>query len=617
MSYYNKYLKYKRKFLKKKFLSDQKSKFGGMNLEPCDGPEQEPQPPSPSTHLIARPYRQKPQINETHPKARFQRLIEKSTRPTAQITETHPRARFLAWSESNAVDTTNIIQKKQELQKQMAKNLEIIRERLNISLILKDTNTHFRNNVDKRSKIKNFLFKLDAYVQNKLRVSPQVERYFNFYLKFNLPQYMMYIKHNFNIVLDKKIGTGTSSIIYTSKDEKGNMQAVSFQDEPTYNFNDIDLLITLNKYFITNTDGSKQEIFSKFKYVIFDVVRWTYCICYELYDCDLYTYLTIIYKMREAILNNMREELSHKMNEMTSLRDEEIAQMREELRYNIYVHNKETQNVLSQMRLTSRKEKKDLYITERTHAMELLSNKVEVEIDRSRKKAKHDMELLSKKVKDEINLLKGKFNNIINQIEKNLNKKMSVLVDQVAYICFDIKLKNILVNLDKKKIIAVLDQRTLFNYKTIVLHDFDLFGCCKINTDESSMCNLSILNKKYLILYYKLILFIECKYIRDIYNPKSNTYYLYQQYFQNISKKQEPEPDLEPDLDPESEVQLKTFFEKIDSSTRDYFFDKLYIYYEHYLLKYYKLNTFIDDSINTMEDVINALALNKIFFKPL
>ena len=577
MSYYNKYLKYKRKFLKIKFLSNQKSKLGGTNIgEPCDGPEQEPQPPSPSTHLIARPDRQKSQITETHPNSRFQRLIEKTTgRPTAQITETHPRAKYLAWSDPNAADATNIIQKKQEIQKQIAQNLEITRERLNIALILYDTN--FINNVDESSNGK-FFSKLDAYVQNKLRVSPQIKRYFDFYLKFSVSKYDMYRKHAFNINLEKKIGSGTSSIVYTAIDKNGYRQAVSFQDEPTYDFNEIDLLITLNKYFITNSDGSKQEIFSKFQYIIFDILRWTYYICYKLYDCDLYSYLTIIYKIRGAIINKMREALTHKINEMTRLRDKVIDKM------------------------IKRQISRD-------------------EINLFEDKATYDMILLKNKMKHEINLLKEKINNIINQIEKNLNKKMTVLVDKVAYICFDIKLKNILVQLDKTIIIAELEQEqeqsTLFNYKTIVLHDFDLFDCCKINTDESSMCNLSNLNKKYLILYYKLILFIECKYIRDIYNPKSNTYYLYQQYFQNICKKREPDPDPEPDLDPESEVQLKTFFEKLHSPTRDYFFDKLYIYYEHYLLKYYKLETFIDDSINTLEDVIDALALNKIYFKPL
>ena len=90
---------------------------------------------------------------------------------------------------------------------------------------------------------------------------------------------------------------------------------------------------------------------------------------------------------------------------------------------------------------------------------------------------------------------KNKLIKLFNDINEMLNHKLQTLLD-INYLCFDIKLANILISYDE----------TTFEIKEIVLHDFDMEACCDISKSNSN-CKKEEDTTKFMLIYYKLVLF--------------------------------------------------------------------------------------------------------------
>lgn len=190
------------------------------------------------------------------------------------------------------------------------------------------------------------------------------------------------------------IGYGSSSTIFKYNTGEEDV-ALSVQKYPTFNIDEIKLLIYLNKF---ERERLKTPHFSQFKFVLFDVFNLNYYICYKLYKKDLGKYL-----------NSLLSDHSTK----------------------------------------------------------------------------------SPEIREHINI-------IMTTIENDLAESFEKLTE-IDYICFDIKLANILVEYDNNDIYA---------YNHIVLHDHDLSQCCK--KMKSTTCQINDKDKVYLLIYYKLIIFLFC-----------------------------------------------------------------------------------------------------------
>ena len=236
--------------------------------------------------------------------------------------------------------------------------------------------------------------------------------------------------------------------------------------EPTYDFNEIELLISLNEINLNEINKKEGEnIFTPFYKIIFDTSRLEYYLEFKLYTSDLHTYLMKIC--------------------------------------------------------------------------------VELDIDKI------------------IELLKS--------INKILNYKLNILLGIEYLTCLDIKLKNILISYNEN-----------FDIAEIVLHDFDMIACCSRNKNENTTsCYKYINTNKYMLIYYKLILFFQSyKIIKSIPNIASN-------------------PDIkslfQDELKDISDTDLKDFFEYfIKSNTykldKDYDIanlpieEKMHLFFHHYIL---------------------------------
>jgi hypothetical protein len=194
---------------------------------------------------------------------------------------------------------------------------------------------------------------------------------------------------NFHKNQDLKELTTAAKSAYNSvfKTDKSPGSVYLKATEPTYDFDEIELLISLND--INKNKG--ENIFTPFYKIIFDTSRLEYYLEFKLYTSDLHTYLMKIC--------------------------------------------------------------------------------VTLEIDKI------------------IKLLKS-----INEI---LNYKLNILLDIEYLTCLDIKLKNILISYNEK-----------FDIEEIVLHDFDMIACCSRKTNTESCTKYSYTNK-YMLIYYKLILFFQ------------------------------------------------------------------------------------------------------------
>ena len=95
---------------------------------------------------------------------------------------------------------------------------------------------------------------------------------------------------------------------------------------------------------------------------------------------------------------------------------------------------------------------------------------------------------------DNMESIKTKIQRIEDIIDKLFNKLL-----EINYICVDIRLENILINYNEDSL----------EISNIVLHDFDMFYCCKIN-DSNPDCNIdaNINTKVYLMYLYKIIIYI-------------------------------------------------------------------------------------------------------------
>ena len=91
---------------------------------------------------------------------------------------------------------------------------------------------------------------------------------------------------------------------------------------------------------------------------------------------------------------------------------------------------------------------------------------------------------------------KDKLIKLLEFIYENLIIKLTKLL-YIDYLCLDIRLQNILISYE-----------TNFNIIEIVLHDFDMVACCDIQKLDPK-CFKDDDTIKFMLIYYKLILFIE------------------------------------------------------------------------------------------------------------
>lgn len=256
----------------------------------------------------------------------------------------------------------------------------------------------------------------------------KIIKYYNFMLKCKQQStYFDCVKDFHKSLALKELGTAAISaynsvFIETLKLPKN---VYLKANKPTYNFDEIELLINLNNI---NTEHS-ENIFTPFTRIIFDTYGLTYYLEFKLYTSDLRTYLI----------------------------------------------------------------------------------KICSELDGNRDKI--------------IELLKS--------INNSLNEKLTILLDIDYLSCLDIKLANILISYNEDN----------FDIKEIVLHDFDMIACCtrpKETTSDEAICKKYEDTDKYLLIYYKLILFFQSYNIIKYYLPgrfvmKEVTKSLFQDELKSIS----------------------------------------------------------------------------------
>ena len=331
------------------------------------------------------------------------------------------------------------------------------------------------------------LIKLDKQIFENIQKLKEYNHYLiQYYIQNFYYQIISQIKINpieiknleeFLINLGEKIGSGTYSKIYLYT-ENDNKYVLSLQHEPTYDVNEIELLLYLNTI---KLDDLKTSVFSEFINVYFDFDKLQYYLCYKYYTGDLYQYL--------LFLNNKLKSL--------------------------------------------------------------------------------DLECTSNGISDsKSNDTSDSIKSILNKIEKDLNIKFKKLL-QINYICLDIKLENILVSYDEIG----------SDYTELVLHDYDLTSCCQKNIIRN--CKINDNEKKYLELYYKLIIYFQCKHYK---NNKTKMPYLpallYEEYFKDIANNRP--------------IVLKNFFDYIlqnieiqykgKASLNDLTYKRIYSYFRHYFL---------------------------------
>jgi len=286
------------------------------------------------------------------------------------------------------------------------------------------------------------LIKLDKQIFENIQKLKEYNHYLiQYYIQNFYYQIISQIKINpieiknleeFLINLGEKIGSGTYSKIYLYT-ENDNKYVLSLQHEPTYDVNEIELLLYLNTI---KLDDLKTSVFSEFINVYFDFDKLQYYLCYKYYTGDLYQYL--------LFLNNKLKSL--------------------------------------------------------------------------------DLECTSNGISDsKSNDTSDSIKSILNKIEEDLNIKFKKLL-QINYICLDIKLQNILVSYNESEI----------DYTELVLHDYDLTSCCQKSIIQN--CKIHDNEKIYLEIYYKLIIYFQCKHYK---NNKTKMPHLpallYEEYFKNIN----------------------------------------------------------------------------------
>jgi hypothetical protein len=220
----------------------------------------------------------------------------------------------------------------------------------------------------------------------------RIIKYYNFMLKCKQSTFF-YCEENFcaNNQLEKLETAAISAYNSVFKTSKFPNSVYLRAKNPTYNFDEIDLLINLNNI----NDKHPENIFTPFRKIIFDTYKLEYYLEFKLYTSDLYTYL---------------------------------------------------------------------------------------------RKICHEL--------DGDKLIK-----LLEFINKILYDKLQILLGIDYLTCLDIKLTNILISYGDN-----------FDINEIVLHDFDMIACCtrkKETTSGDEICNKSGDTNKYLLIYYKLILFFQ------------------------------------------------------------------------------------------------------------
>ena len=248
------------------------------------------------------------------------------------------------------------------------------------------------------------------HIKNSLSVDSytfinKIIKYYNFMLKCKQQsEYFDCVKDFRESLALEKLGTAAKST-YNSvfKTIKSPDKVYLEANKPTYNFDEIELLVKLNDI---NHEHRPENIFTPFTKIIFDTYKLKYYLEFKLYTSDLRTYLS---------------KICDKLD--------------------------------------------------RDNIIELLKS--------------------------------------INNI---LSEKLTILLDIDYLSCLDIKLTNILISYDEDN----------FDIKEIVLHDFDMIACCtrkKETTSDEPICGKYKDTDKYLLIYYKLILFFQSYNIIKYYLP--------------------------------------------------------------------------------------------------
>ena len=138
-------------------------------------------------------------------------------------------------------------------------------------------------------------YRINEYLRSKpnFSFSDTYDKYYKFYSNFNEPSLEEY-RRIINVSEGKsdplkdedKIGSGTYNIIYKYTLDGEELSAARARKIPTYNIDEINFLIELNKY----KDNEGERCFSHFKYVLFDIYNLVYYISYEFYTNDLWKY---------------------------------------------------------------------------------------------------------------------------------------------------------------------------------------------------------------------------------------------------------------------------------------------------------------------------------------
>ena len=554
--YYDKYLKYKRKYVKLNIsggMSDDifqafKENFKGYKI-PIINYESKPTNPTsgyPQSLLPEVEFRKKLDSMIQYLKEQRTRLEEIKLKIKKEQDELREQQRIVKEEEERLQKIAAELERKQKEEQEKQEKLaaereikhkqEMEKKRIDDEILLKieeSINTfelelgEFSNvessNEGKRLQYDEYKKQLqrfektytpENYTKKVAEFTKKLEEYdfFFFYSKLRKMIDSSYIKLIINIsdkILQVPIGSGATSQIYSYNDGK-NKYALSLQDEPIYDTNEILLLIYLNQIKLGNAADcteAQMPVFSEFINILFDFENLKYYLCYKLYTDDLLNYL--------KFLN--------------------------------YQYDDNKTNITQ----------------------------------------------------------------ILNTITENLDKKFKKLLE-INYICLDIKLENILVSYNK----------LTYKYSEIVLHDYDLTGCCQKDNATIPNCTISDKEKKFLEIYYKLIIYFRCKhnkYIKDnrtrIRKFKYLPILLYEEYFKGISDellesffiyifKDRKKPDhkatpLEVD---EKEPTYKRIL---------YYFNNYIIWF----LKYYDLPTLDDYSAKQFKDIIKGIVNDKINFQ--
>lgn len=307
------------------------------------------------------------------------------------------------------------------------------------------------------------------------------DKYFQFFSQFNketLKKYCRTLEDESAKRPDENIGRGTTSQVfkYTFNGEE---ISASVQEKPTFDIDEIKLLIKLNEY----KDKDKgTPCFSQFKYVLFDIFYLKYYICYELYTGDLKKYLIFLFEQPQ--------------NEMES---------------------------------------------------------------------------------------------ILRKIETKLNNNFAELLNS-PYLCLDIKLGNILVKHNKNE------------FEELVLHDYDFSACC---IKDTQYCESTNEVKNFLLLYYKLNIFMTCNYLA-VANGYDGISRLYENEFNNDNIIDDLRKLFEYILNT-SKIEVGITETELDTTPEEGL--TIYDYYKTYIVEYAKLNKTVnyDTEYNNFDYLSNLI----------